>query len=412
MIAVSRRCGIAGLLLVALALQARAAELESTLGATNIDSPSLAAAAEGSVAALAWFETGGPALRVRLSVSRDAGTTFPEATLAGTALRSGAITKPLLAIVRTQNGGADVIVAYPAEQQGRRGVEWLRSSDGTAPQRQFFAQPASTETADLVALASDAQGSVHSLWLAGARLFYARGDAAGFGAPVQLDDAATPCAIARLARRGSDVMVIWHRRFANDSQDFAFARSSDGGATFSAPAATSNDAWGFKSCPNNSPTLSIDANGAVRFVFGMPNGDSAPTMLVDRSADGRTFKPRSFLEAVDGFSQPRYLQMAADRDGGLAAILDGVRNDRRYVVVRHSLGAPDGSGALDADWMRPAAPIVLDSSGSGEAPVLAPTAAGMLTAWISRQAGTDAVRVRQLTIDQLCGRAPVPASGR
>jgi hypothetical protein len=384
------------------------------LPATNVATPSLAVAATNGMAAVAWYEQDDDGTSVvHWAISRDHGTTFSTPVPAGRVGTIAGFAKPFVAIVSTARGPS-AWLAFPAERDGELGLAWLHSADGVTAERIFLAPPPLPEGSEVGAIAADATGGLHTLWLAGTRVYYVRRDADRWRAPVLIDSSATQCRVATLAQRGaSEVVAFWHRDLAGGEQDFAYARSTDDGAAFAAVARVSNDAWGFTSCPRASPTLSVEGNGAIRFTFEMPGADAttATRFLVDRSADGVIFKPRTFLD-VDGFADARFAQIAVDRDGGLALALDGIRNNRRYVIVRHSLGAPDGSRTLDADWMRPAAPIVLDRSGAGEAPVLAATDDGILTVWISREHGTGRVLARRLSIDQLCGLAPVPDQQR
>jgi hypothetical protein len=75
-------------------------------------------------------------------------------------------------------------------------------------------------------------------------------------------------------------------------------------------------------------------------------------------------------------------------------------------MIRHSLGAPGVKSGIEADWMRPSPPIVLDQSGRGGPPTVMRIAGGMLAVWVTGTSQTTRVASRRLTIDQLCGLAP------
>jgi len=200
---------------------------------------------------------------------------------------------------------------------------------------------------------------------------------------------------------------MWYRAFAQGDEEFAYVRSAANSDAFGTPVRVSRERWGFKACPGAFPSLTVDASGNIRFLFQAATG-TAParsSFFVDRSSDGRTFRPRAFVDAP-GSDDVRNPQLVPDGNGGLALVWDGVRNHRRYLVIRHSLGAPGGSRGLDADWMRPAPPIVLDHSGGGVGPVAARVPNGIVAAWLNESQDNVTLSVRRLGIDELCGLPP------
>ncbi len=401
-------------------LDAQTARTEVRLAAPGAQVASLAAASQGSLIVVAWLASSAGSIVPTVAVSHDGGASFSAPRRLGQEAQEApqALTASLgraAVIVQAANARAGaarptIVAAWPAVRQGQPGIVRAESIDlGQSFKESFLRPRALPARAVLSAMALGPGGRVHALWLADATVWYARSDQNEFAAPVKVDGSASRCGVAALAV-GSDntVSTVWYRTFgAQKDDEFAFASSRDGGASFGSPVRVSHERWQFRSCPGSAPSLFVDDKGALRFAFQAVLGSNPPqsTFLADRSADGRTFKPRAFLE-VSGFADSAHPRLASDRDGGLALAWDGVRNGRRYVMIRHSLAAPGGGGGIDADWMRPSPPIVLDQSGRGAAPVIVRALDGILAAWLTEDSKGPAVAARRLTIDELCGRLP------
>jgi hypothetical protein len=375
-----------------------------TLAAANARPRSLVASAAESTVALAWYA--GDEAAVTVALSHDNGQSFSAPVVLGHARVAAGAVQPVVVVEPLGPNLPRVSVAWPAEAGGiviarngtERGASFLQS---------HFTAPQLPGGATVAALALARGEGLDALWLAGSRVLYSRATGAGFGPVIVVDQQATRCGIAAVvARDRQSVIVLWHRSFGAAGEDFAYAVSPDG-AAFTAAARVSNEPWGFASCPREAPSVTLDRNGALRFAFAAQPANAETSFFIDRSQDGTTFRPRSFVD-FGQFRDARSPQVAPDRTGGLALAWDGIRNERRYVMIRHSLGAPNGSGALDGDWMRPAPPIVLDQSGRGSSPALAATNDGMIAAWLAGTGPETLVATRRLSVDQLCGLAPPP----
>jgi hypothetical protein len=400
-------------------LGAQTARTEVRLDAPGAQAASLAASSQGSLAVVAWLASSAGSIVPTVAVSRDGGASFSaprrlgrEAQEAQQATTTSLGRAAVIVLSGNARDGASrpiIVAAWPAVRQGQPGIVRAESIDLGQSFTESFLRPGGLPaTAVLSAMALGPGGRMHAIWLAGATVWYARTGQNGFAAPVRVDGSASRCAVAALGV-GSDntVSTVWYRSFGGKDEEFAFASSRDGGATFGSPLRVSHERWQFRSCPGSAPSLFVDDKGALRFAFQAVLGSNPAqsTFFADRSADGRTFKPRAFLE-VSGFADSAHPRLASDRDGGLALAWDGVRNGRRYVMIRHSLAPPGGGGGIDADWMRPSPPIVLDQSGRGAAPVIVRALDGILAAWLTADSKGPAVAARRLSIDELCGRSP------
>jgi hypothetical protein len=273
----------------------------------------------------------------------------------------------------------------------------------------FIRSAALPPRATATAIALGPLGQPHVLWLADAQVVYARSESDAFSPPQVLDGAGSRCGVAALAVSADNaVSVFWYRQFAKDDEEFAFRSSSNGGKSFDPVVRVSRERWQFPVCPGQSPSLTIDSSGALRFVFqtSLPGSAGGTALLVDRSTDRRTFRARAHLD-VTGFAESLRPMLAPDGQGGLSLTWDGVRNGRRYVMIRHSRGAPGVTSGIDADWMRPSPPIVLDQTGDGSGATVTRTPEGMLAAWVFTSSRESRVVTRRMTIDQLCGDAPL-----
>jgi hypothetical protein len=386
-----------------------ASAAEVRLVTTDAEPQSLAIAAHASTAALVW-QAGGEGGGVWTSVSLNGGRAFSRPTSLARSAPRDPVARPAVAVLAGKGHRAGAVVAgwVTMTGDGGQGLTLARSTDlGATFQVAPAPWPAGLPRdarASTLTIAPD--GRWHSLWLTPQNhVYYAQGDGTLAAPARRLDHSVSRCGITALATRGETVHAIWYRRFGPEDEEFTHVRSTDGGRTFAAMTRVSQDHWRFPSCPGRSPSLSVDASGALRFAFQAvaPGAGAAPSFFSDTSSDGRAFRPRTFLGAASGFSDLRSPHVASDGQGGLSLAWDGVRNNRRYVMIRHSLGAPGGGGGLDADWLRLAPPIVLDQTGAGSTPVVTPTEQAMLVAWVTGGPRGSTVVARRMSIEELCG---------
>jgi hypothetical protein len=135
--------------------------------------------------------------------------------------------------------------------------------------------------------------------------------------------------------RGQDVYVAWRHLFPGGVRDIAIARSADGGRSFSAPTRVSEDNWKIDACPDDGPSMAIDADGAIRVVWPTLVQDAAPARIgifqaVSRDG-GKTFSPRERMDAGD--AAPAHPRLT-DAGQGAAVVWDELASGQRRVMLR------------------------------------------------------------------------------
>ena len=116
------------------------------------------------------------------------------------------------------------------------------------------------------------------------------------------------------------------------------ATSIDQGRTFGPAARVSEDNWQLSGCPDDGPSLAVDARDVVHVAW--------PTFLSDAeqkavfytwTADARSFAPRIRLSGSDR-EDAGHPQIALDGAGAVAVVWDEQRGDDRKIVVRRAAG--------------------------------------------------------------------------
>lgn len=402
-------CSFALLSIIGQPGQAQSPRDEISINAQGARAASLIAASSDKVVVLAWYAGNDRTTSLATSVSRDGGGSFSQPVRVGTVSRGAPSLRPVLSVLSrgTVQGTATIVAAWPSVQQGQSGVVLAESGNFGKSFQELFLRPQDLPLqAALSSLAIAPDGRLHALWLAGSDLLYAVSDGRRMSRVRRVDTAASPCAVSAIVVSVNNVVTaFWYRTFALGDEEFAFARSPNGGVgAFSVARRASHERWEFKGCPASSPVLTGDANGAVRFVFQARVGGAkaSSTFFTDRLTPDGVLQPRAFVETT-GFTESQRPQLVVDREGGLSLGWEGIRNGRRYVVIRHSPAPPGGRGGLEGDWMRPGPPIVLDLSGQGTGPAIAPLSAGILAAWLTSQPSAQVVRTRRISVDELCG---------
>jgi hypothetical protein len=127
------------------------------------------------------------------------------------------------------------------------------------------------------------------------------------------------------------VYVAWRHLYEDGTgptiRDLAVARSTDGGATFSAPAPVHADGWRLDGCPHTGPALAVDGAGRLHAAwFTGAEGRVGAYHAV--AADGLVFgPPRPLATTTAG----PHLALAADATGAVQATWEdgeGVRLGR------------------------------------------------------------------------------------
>ena len=168
--------------------------------------------------------------------------------------------------------------------------------------------------------------------------------------------------------------------------------SHDGGRTFSPPARVSEDNWVLDGCPENGPSLAVDAGGRVHVVWptlvpgGTASSEPAMSLFYATSADGIHFSKRQALPAMDF---PRHAQLALDAQGRAVAAWEEQGKDARRVVVAR--GTVDRAGGITF------ARDVIEDAAPASTPAMATTTDGIVVVWTSGAAGRTVLRSTRLT---------------
>jgi hypothetical protein len=178
--------------------------------------------------------------------------------------------------------------------------------------------------------------------------------------------------------------VIAVDRSVQGDSDFARSPRARVSSPTSASGALGTVAWfAWSACSRQPRSLGFQGlSGRRTFPLGDSRGGNPIRVSRDHARGERACsptvpqttgrRPRTYIDTSD-FEAASTSARHRSR-GKLTLAWDAMRNRRRYVMIRHSLGAPGGRGGLDGDWMRPVPPVVLDASGAGAYPAVVPTA--------------------------------------
>lgn len=151
------------------------------------------------------------------------------------------------------------------------------------------------------------------------------------------------CKTAVASGPDGSIYAAWRHVYPGNIRDIAFTLSRDGGKTFAAPVRVSDDRWELDGCPENGPSIAVDAQNAVHVVWPTlvsgPEKDSEPTLGLFYAAtrDGRTFSPRQRIATA---GTPRHPQVVAAADGSLTLTWDEeTAAGRRVLLGRAAPGA-------------------------------------------------------------------------
>jgi hypothetical protein len=372
-------------------------------------------AAHGKVVAVAWGATSDGKTDVFLATSRDEGVTFGAPVrvnaVAGTA-RLGGELPPRVAV--TDDG---IVVLWGA-RGASTSIDIARSTDGgrTFGAATALQAPGAAGDRGWPSLSVGGDGTAHVFWLDHRGLAESRSaqkPAAGhgkghgthdgvamaqksalyyasFGRTASAERSIAPgvcyCCKTATATANGRVYAAWRHVYPGNIRDIAFASSSDGGHTFSAPARVSDDGWQIAGCPDDGPAMAVDRNGVIHLVWPTVIGGATPegALFYATSSDGRTFSPRVRLQTL-GSAHPTHPQIAVTGTGLVVVAWDERIDGRRAVAAR--VVSPSSV---------PSAPIITLTDGeSGQYPVLAATQTGLLAVWATG-GESSTIRVRRI----------------
>lgn len=384
-------------------------------------------ASAGRFVAVTWGAQADRLWDVYVAVSDDEGATFGPPvrvnTVAGDGRISGEIPPRVALHLPTGARVPEVVIAWNAKDQGTE-IKIARSRDGG----RTFAAPASLQAAGSAgdrgwhALAVDAQGLAHVVWLDHRGLAEAPADAgakagAGHGAAsagdhdgvamaqksrlhyATLGATAAPeqrlapgvcyCCKTALAPTRRGVLAVWRHVYAGNMRDMAFTWLGAPGAA-AAPARVSEDGWSINGCPDDGPATAVGPDDRVHAVWPTVVPGETPTGALFYASLGARedrFSRRQRIPTL-GTPKPSHPQVAVDGRGRLFFAWDEIVGGVRTAAVSN---AGVSTGAL-----RFAPSERLSERGPTSYPVMAPLTSGVVVAWVSGPPASGVIMVKRL----------------
>ena len=419
---------------IALAVSLSAANTQIELGVKGRGNATPTIAADGSFVAVAWGGTQpSGATDVFTAVSRDGGRVFSPPVrvnnLDGDAKLNGEQPAHVALVPRAGHDPAIVVVWTT---KGANGTKLLqsRSDDGGRSFTPGVVVPGSDAAGNRgwEAIAVEPGGRVDAVWLdhremaKDSSMAASHHDHAGADKPdgvamaqqsklyfSSLDGSAVPraitggvcycCKTALVGGAGgpggSFVYAAWRHVYPGNLRDMAFTMSQDGGRTFAPPVRVSEDKWMLEGCPDDGPSMVVDARKRIHIVWPtLVTGAAAgaePTIALfyAMSTDGKSFTPR---ERIPAEGLPHHPRIVASPDGSLTVAWDeAARGSRRIAVAR---GTADAAGK--PRFRREA----LTPAGAAIYPSLAVTSDGVIAAWTSGASATATIQVARLAVSR------------
>jgi hypothetical protein len=305
-----------------------------------------------------WTTKGGRGTTLLQARSDDGGTSFSPSSLVPGSDAAG-------------NRGWEAITV---ERSGRVDAVWLdhreMAADSTMAASHHDHTAASGAKPDGVAMAQKS------------KLFFASLD--GSVAPFGITGGVCYCCKTALVA-GSDgaIYAAWRHVYPGNLRDMAFTLSRDGGKTFASPVRVSEDKWMLEGCPDDGPSMAVDASNRVHLLWptlvaGEKGADPTIGIFYATSADGRRFTARLRLPTE---GTPHHPRLAVAADGSLVAAWDEVVSGTRRVVIARAAADVSGKPQFHRE--------VLSSRAPGLYPVLAAVRDAVVTAWTSGTVSTD-----------------------
>ena len=197
---------------------------------------------------------------------------------------------------------------------------------------------------------------------------------------------------------GDFVYAAWRHVYPGNLRDMAFTMSRDGGRTFAPPVRVSEDKWMLEGCPDDGPSMVVDAQKRIHIVWPtLVTGTGAvaePTIALfyAMSTDGTAFTKR---ERIPTEGLPHHPRIVASASGALTVAWDEGGNGSRRIAV--------ANGVADAGGHPRFRRRALTSAGAAIYPSLAVSADGVVAAWTSGASTTATIQVARLVAPSSAG---------
>jgi hypothetical protein len=374
--------------------------------------PSIAAA--GTRVAVAWSarEPGGKT-DVLVATSADGGRTFgaPVRVNAdrGTA-RVGGEMPPRVAF-----SGYGIDVLWTSRNDAGTTIRIARSEDGRTfgPSRELQ-QAGAPGDRGWPAVAADATGAVHAIWLdhrglaaegsakhvhGAARstaekhdgvamaqksaLFYS----GGAGEQPIATGVCYCCKTAVASAPGGTVFAAWRHVFAGNIRDIAFTVSRDGGRSFAPLVRVSEDRWQLDGCPDDGPSMAVDEARVVHVAWPSVVDRPEPhkAIFYTWTEDGRSFQPRARVTPIG--RNAAHPHIVAHRAGVTVLWDELIAGTRQVFAARRSRSNSNF-----------AAVALSDGHGAASYPVAVIAGDAIVAAWVKGGGEDSAVVVRRIAI--------------
>jgi hypothetical protein len=397
---------------------AASAQSAVRVGVPGRSNDAVSIAAAGQFVALVWGAATTGGMDVYSAVSRDGGAVFSAPVRVNeTALdaRVGGEQPPHLVLVPRPRREPSIVVVWNAGRRPDGGrLLTARSDDAGATFGATSVVPgtAAAGPRGWASTTVDASGKVYVMWLDHRNTVAARAtsSASGPAAPTDpvaqaalsqlyiasLDGATAPraltssvcycCKTALTTAADGSIYGVWRHVFPGDFRDMAFTVSRDHGRTFSPIARVSSDGWAFDGCPDNGPSVAVDASKRVHVAWPSPadvKNASVMALFYAMSADGRTFAPRVRIPTT---GPAGHVQLVTERDGSLVLAWEEASSTGK--VVRLARGATDRASRTTFR--------VVGAADAGKYPSMAVTSTGAVVAWSRMMDGSNEIAVSRV----------------
>ncbi len=397
------------------------AQSTAVVGVEGRSNESVSIAAQQNFVAITWGATATGGMDVYSAVSRNGGSTFGAPVRVNAVAfdaRVGGEQPPHVALVPRRDAEPAIVIVWTAKRPEGSRLLTARSDDGGVRFGVTNVVPGTEASGNRgwESITVDAAGGVHVLWLDHRSVpttphqhgaIATTGPSAPKADPTaralfsQLYSAALDgrssaisitggvcycCKTAFVAGADGTLYGAWRHVFPGSMRDIALTTSRDAGRTFSAPLRVSEDKWQFDGCPDNGPSLSVDANRRVHAVWPSPADVSNPSVMAlfyAVSADGGPFSARVRIP-TDG--PAGHVQVLAASPRELVVAWEEPTTAGRTVKMARGTSATTGQ-------------IVFRRIGATEAgryPSVANSAAGALVAFAQPRDGRSVIVVRRI----------------